>query len=120
MNKKKDSYIEKAIAWAEKKSTIRLRVAADGYEDPKVFTNTSTNKQIQPDLSFVTHGGSKHFSEIALKEEDPKELITRWKLLGLIAQMKRGKLHLLAPRGHKSFTERVVDRHNINATVHTL
>ena len=120
MNKNKRTYLEKAIAWVEKKSTTRLRIATKGYEDPKIFTNTSTKEQIQPDLSFVTHAGSKHFSEIALKKDDPKELITRWKLLGLIAQMKSGKLHLLAPRGHKSFAQRIVNRHNINASVHSI
>ncbi|MHA7058188.1 hypothetical protein ACWGOQ_0013280 [Aquimarina sp. M1] len=116
----KETYLEKALAWAEKRATISLKAVPDGYEDPKVFRSTKTDLKIQPDMSFVTHGGSKHFSDIALKNEDDKTLVVRWKLLGFMAQMKRGKLHLLAPRGHKSFTEKLVARHNINAVIHSI
>lgn len=117
---KKDKYIDKAVAWAEKKATISLKAVTDGYENPKIFTNQKTKEEIQADLSFVTHGGAKHFSEVALKNDNEKKTVSKWKVLSYVAAMKKGKLHLLAPNGHKSFTQKLVNQHNINAVVHSL
>ncbi|MBQ4820529.1 hypothetical protein [Aquimarina sp. MMG016] len=49
-----------------------------------------------------------------------KKLVIKWKVLSFMAGMKRGKLHLLAPKGHKAFTQRLVKQHNINAMVHSI
>ena len=117
---KKISYMEKAIAWTQKKQTATIRSTQEGFEDPKVFTNTKTQEEIQAHISYTTDAGAKHFTEVALKRENKEELITRWKLLSLMASLKKGKLHLLTPRGHKSFTERLVENHNINAVIHSL
>ncbi|MBP2832597.1 hypothetical protein J8281_10415 [Aquimarina sp. U1-2] len=116
----KEKYLDKAIAWAEKKATTSVRSVHRDYEDTKVFTSKATKEAIQADLSFTTHGGSKHFTEVALKEENPKGLVVKWKVLSFVASMKKGKLHLLAPKGHKAFTERLVHRHRINAIVHAI
>ncbi len=116
----KDKYLEKAIIWAQKKSIVSLRATHQGYKDPKVFTSKATKETIQADLSFTTHGGAKHYTSVALKEEDPKKLVVKWKVLSFMASMKRGKLHLLAPKGHKTFTQKLIDLHNINAIIHPI
>ncbi len=117
---KKDKYLKKAVAWAEKKATISLKAIPEGYENPKIFTSKTNQEEIQADLSFVTHGGAKHYSSVALKNDNPKKLVAKWKVLSFLASMKRGKLHLLAPTGHKAFTQKLVDRHHINAVIHSL
>jgi hypothetical protein len=116
----KEKYMEKAIIWVNKKSIISLKAIAEGYEEPKVFVSKSTKEEIQPDLSFITHGGAKHYSIVALKEDNEKKLVVKWKVLSFLVSMKRGKLHLLAPRGHRSFTQKMVNLHQINAVVHAL
>lgn len=116
----KDEYIEKAVVWAEKKTTISLKSVSEGYENPKIFTSRTTQEEIQADLSFVTHGGVKHYSVVALKNENPKKTVAKWKVLSFLASMKKGKLHLLAPNGHKAFTEKLVSNHDINAVIHAL
>ncbi len=118
MNKEK--YLKKAITWANKKSIVTLRATSEGYENPKTFIGKTTKEEIQPDLSFTTHGGAKHYSEVALKDDNEKKLVAKWKVLSFLAGMKRGKLHLLAPRGHKAFTQKIVNLHQINAVVHAL
>ncbi len=116
----KEKYLEKAIVWAEKKSTVSLRAIKEGYENPKVYKSKVTEEIVQADLSFTTHGGAKHYTEVALKKDDPKNLVVKWKVLSFMASMKKGKLHLLAPKGHKAFTEKLVKQHNINAVVHPI
>jgi hypothetical protein len=118
MNKK--DYLSKAMKWVEKKSTKSLKSKLEGYEDPKVYRSKATKETIQADFSFTTHLGAKHYTDIALKNENPRKLVSKWKVLSLMASIKKGKLHLLAPRGHKAFAERMVNRHNINAIVHSI
>ena len=60
--------------------------------------------------------GAKSYIEIALKTDDKKAMISKWKLLGTLAARKGGKLYLLAARGHKSFAEKIVQNHNLTNT----
>ena len=116
----KQSYFDKAIEWVSKKSTNSFKARAKGYDAPKVFKNKTTGEEIQADFSFQTEGGTKSYTEIALKSDSPQKLVTRWKLLSLMASMKHGKLFLLAPKGHKMFTLNLVNKYNINATIYSL
>lgn len=117
---KKEEYLKKAIAWVNKKSVISLKAIAEGYENPKIFVSKSTKQEVQADLSFTTYGGVKHYTEVALKDENEKQLVAKWKVLSFLASMKQGKLHLLAPRGHRNFTEKLVNLHQIDAVIHPL
>jgi hypothetical protein len=116
----KKNYLKKALKWVSSKSTYKIRSKVEGFEDTKIFTSQSTSETIQPDISYLTTRGNKHFTEIALKSDQPQKLITRWKLLSTLASMKNGTLHLLAPRGHKMFTKRLIDKYNIRAKVYSL
>jgi hypothetical protein len=116
----KSNFMEKAINWSKKKSIEQIRANHDGFEQTNPFKNKDTEEEIYPDISFVTSSGAKHYTEVALKQDAYEKLVTRWKLLGTIASYKRGKLHLLAPKGHKMFTQRLVDQYKINAMVYSL
>ncbi len=116
----KKIYFNKAVDWVSKKASNSFKAQIEGYESTRVFTNKSTGEEIQADFSFETQGGAKSYTDIALKSNSPQKLVTRWKLLSLMASMKRGKLFLLAPKGHKMFTQKLVDNYNINATIYSL
>lgn len=116
----KEKYLDKVITWVEKRKISSLKTALEGgYEDPKIFTNQATQEQVQPDVSF-TIDNATHYSEIALKCEDTRRLVTRWKLLSIMANVKKGQLHLFAPKGHKIFTKKLVEDNNIDALIHSL
>ncbi|MDX1683660.1 MAG: hypothetical protein R3275_00405 [Saprospiraceae bacterium] len=117
---KKDKYIDKAIEWAKSRIAQTIRVNSEGYDEPKSFVNQTKDKVVMPDLTYTTRGGSKHYSEIALKTDKAQDLVTKWKFLSQLAQMKSGKLHLLAPKGHLMFTRNLVKKYNIEAQVHSL
>lgn len=120
MKSSKSNYLDKALDWVTKKASVKFKAKMEGYEPTRVFTNQETGDVVQADFSFVTHGGSKSYTDIAIKSDTPQKLVSRWKLLSLMASMKRGKLFLLAPKGHKMFTERLINKYNINAEVRSI
>lgn len=116
----KSKLFPNAIEWLNKKSTETVNANFEGYEPPKAFTNSSTQEEVIPDISYVNKMGHKHFVEIALKTDNERKRATRWKLLSLMASMKKGKLHLLAPKGHKMFVQKVVKKNDIQAEIYSL
>ncbi len=113
----KEKFFEKAINWAQIRAGENLRAQHEGFDAPVTFSSQSTEKEITPDISYTGKRGGKHYVEIAVKDDNTSRLVTRWKLLSTMADMKNGRLHLLAPRGHKMFTTRLVDLHNLDANV---
>ena len=70
-----------------------------------------------PDATGVKMGAKSYF-EIALKTDNKKAMVSKWKLFGTLAARKGGKLYVLAARGHKRLAERIVQKHNLtNAQV---
>ncbi|MFK8004774.1 MAG: hypothetical protein AB8H03_00320 [Saprospiraceae bacterium] len=113
----KDKLYSKAVQWAEKKGFKKIRAKIDDYENPQSFYKPSTDKTVIPDATGVKMGTKSYF-EIALKTDNKKAMVSKWKLFGTLAARKGGKLYLLAARGHKSFAERIVQKHNLtNAQV---
>jgi hypothetical protein len=116
----KETYFDSALKWVRRKAHLSIKANFDGYDSPKAFTNSRTKNKVCPDISFVGPRGSKNFTEIALKQDDHQRLVSRWKLLSTLASIKNGTLYILAPRGHRSFAERLVDSYSIKAKVYSL
>ena len=118
----KETHLEKAMQWVSKRNTlsIKSRFSNDDYDATQVFVSKNSDKTIQPDISFVSSEGTRSYLEIAIKTEDAESLVTRWKLLSTMASIKRGKLYILTPRGHKVFTQKLVEQHNIKASIYSI
>ncbi|MEM7106182.1 MAG: hypothetical protein AAF502_23835 [Bacteroidota bacterium] len=112
----KSLIIEKAIQWAKGKGFSEIKANHEDYETPSHFTRTGDDLPYIPDITGIKMG-SKNYVEIATKTDETERLVSKWKLLATMAGMKGGKLFLLAPKGHKSFTEGLVDRYSLNAEV---
>lgn len=115
----KKNYIEKAVAWIERKGYLEIKANIEGMEPPKSFTQRSKNELVNPDLTAKSLG-RKFYFEIAMKTNDTKDLVTKWKLLSQLAAMKDGKLYLFVPHGHRSFAEKLVQKHKISAIIEPL
>ncbi len=118
----KETHLEKAMEWVSKRKTlsVRSRFGEGELEPTQFFHSKSTETKIQPDISFVSPNGAKSYTEIALKTEDARDKVTRWKLLSLLATSRKGKLFLLTPKGHKMFTQKLVEDHKIVATIYSI
>ena len=112
----KEMYFERALNWAKSKGLYGIKANTEGYETPAQFTKAEEDSPYIPDITGKTTGG-KYYIEIAVKPDDIRRRVSKWKLLNTLANMNGGKLFLLAPKGHKSFTEDVVKSHNLNAKV---
>ncbi|HLU94942.1 MAG TPA: hypothetical protein VKZ54_12485 [Membranihabitans sp.] len=115
----KHDYIEQAIEIAKLKGFKDFRAKLEDFETPKSFTNVSSEKEVLPDFT-ARRGGKKHYFDIALKTDNIQPLITKWKLLSQLAELKNSHLILFAPRGHKAFAERLTKLYKVRAQVEAL
>lgn len=111
-----DAQLDKALAWAGKKGFKEIKSVHEEYEKPFSYTNKESDTVFTPHIT-ANKDGRRTYIEVATKGEDVIEIISKWRLLSTMAEMKGGKLYLLAPRGHKSFTDGIIDSHPINAVV---
>ncbi|WP_236975163.1 hypothetical protein [Membranihabitans maritimus] len=112
----KRDYIEKAVEYAKGKGFKEFKAKIDEYDDPKAFTKVSSDNEVLPDFT-AKRRGKKHYFDIAMKTDNVQALVTKWKLLNQLAEIKNSKLILFAPRGHKAFTERLTKQYKIDADV---
>jgi hypothetical protein len=110
----KQQYIERAIGWVKKRGFRDLKANHDDYDDPTQFTRPDEDQPYVPDITAKKVGNKSYF-EVAIKSDDVHRKVSKWKLLSTLASMKGGKLFLLAPRGHKAFVQRVLDKYSVNA-----
>lgn len=115
----KTDYIEKAIQIAKTKGFKDFKASLDDFEDPKSFTSVSSDSEVLPDFT-AKRRGKKHYFDVALKTDNIQPLITKWKLLSQLAELKNSKLILFAPRGHKAFAERLTKQYKVPAQVEAL
>ncbi len=107
---------DKAITWAQRQGLTNIKANHGDFEMPSQFKRPGEDQPVIPDITgFRT--GNKNYIEIAEKTDEVQRIVSRWKLLGTMAAMKGGKLYLLAPRGHKAFTEDLVTRYNLSAKI---
>lgn len=111
----KSEHFEDALEWAKSLSLSNFKANTEGYESPKTFNQPHEGLAFTPDMTGQRRT-NKFYLEIALKTENSRELVSKWKLLSTLASMKGGKLYLLAPRGHKSFVANILDNHQLPNT----
>lgn len=108
-------YFEKALEFVKSKGYNNIKSSHDDFDDPTTFSG-GDEKSLTPDITAMK-GNAKSYFQIALKNDDETSTVSKWKLFATLAEMKNGKLYLLAPRGHKSFTDNLVSSYGLNATV---
>ncbi len=121
MSEKDAKLYEKAVEWVKRKGYSKVKANLDDFEKPTSFKQPGgdDDDMITPDITAVMRGNKCYF-EIALKSDDKREVVTKWKLLDRLASMKEGKFYLFTPHGHRAFADRLVKKHDINAVLVSL
>ncbi|GAA5221997.1 hypothetical protein [Membranihabitans marinus] len=109
-------YIAQAVELAKGKGFKDFRSSLPDYENPQSFLEKQKDKEVLPDFT-AKRSGKKHYFDIAMKTDSIQPLVTKWKLLNHLADVKNSKLILFAPRGHKAFAERLIKQYKINADI---
>jgi len=115
----RESYIRKAVDWIKKKGYMDIKADLEDMETPKSFVKKSNDSNVLPDLTAKSLGRTFYF-EVALKTNDVRSVVTKWKFLSQLAAMKDGKLIIFAPHGHRSFAEKTVESYKISAKIISL
>lgn len=108
----KKDYFQAAIDWAKGLRLNNIKANYDGYDAPQTFNRADEDISFVPDITGRKRT-SKFYVEIAMKADNTRKMVSKWKLLSTLASMKGGKLYLLAPRGHKAFVERLMDKYQL-------
>ncbi len=95
-----------------------IRANLEDYESPSKLMRRQGDEEefFIPDATGVINGRKSYF-ELALKTDKVRQVVTKWKLLANMAAFKRGKLFLIAPRGHYAFASRLLNKYAIQAEI---
>ena len=122
MSEKDSKLYEKAIEWVKRKGYSTVKANIDDFEKPSSFMAPGEEEEesaLTPDITALMRGNKCYF-EIALKTDDKRQMVTKWKLLDRMASLKEGKFYLFTPHGHRAFASRLVKKHDINAVLVSL
>lgn len=108
--------LEKAVEQVQRRGFKDIRVKLDGFEEPKSFSQKKEDNTYIPDIT-ATNSKGKFYFEIAQKTNDTTSMVSKWKLLSTIAEMKNGDLNILVPYGQNKFTNELVEQYNIKANL---
>jgi hypothetical protein len=92
-----------------------IKANVEDFETPSRLQRNEDEIFI-PDITGVK-AGKKSYFEIAVKTEDVRDVVTKWKLLSSLARMRNGDLYLISPKGHFTFTQKLVRDNDIPATI---
>ena len=113
----KQDYIPAVIAWAEAHGFDEIRANTpddDAFETPVSYERQQDDDEFVPDVTGKSVRGKSYF-EVMLKTNKTRRLISKLKLLSVLASRRDGKLYLMAPRGHYQFAKDIMDDNQITA-----
>lgn len=109
--------LRRAVKHISSRGFNSIKAELEGYEHPTHYV-AQNNKKVNycPDITAINERG-KYYFEIAKKTESIRELVSKWKLLETMAQLKNGQLNILVPYGQNRFAQELLAEHNINANL---
>ena len=111
---KDEALITKAIEQLEKYGFQDIKADIEGHETPSKLTRQQDDFEFTPDITATMHGRTYYF-EVAQKTDKSRRLVTKWKLLAYLAQMKQTGLKIFVPHGTMKFTRELVKLYEIDA-----
>lgn len=96
-----------------------IKADVEGYESPSRLVRQSDDFEFTPDVT-ANRKGRKYYVELAIKTDATRQLVTKWKLLATLAEMKAGKFQIFVPHGNMKFTRELLSQNEITAEIHKL
>lgn len=108
--------IDRAVGYVENLGFENIRARYEGYEEPASLKMQGKDKSFTPDITAIKNGG-KYYFEIADRTENPTEVVGKWKLMSVLAEMKDGDFRIFVPYGSMKYTNEILEGKNIKAEV---
>ena len=108
--------LARAVHQIESRGFDKIRTDLDGYEAPTHYMAQEKKVSYSPDITATNNKGKFYF-EIARKTESTRELVSKWKLLETMAELKNGQFNILVPYGQNRFAQELITEHKINANL---
>lgn len=106
--------LQEAIKNVKKGGYEEIKASIDPYQSPKAIVSQSSDLAFVPDLTAQKKGAKAYF-EISKRGDDPEQVGSKWRLLSMMANMKKGVFKIFVPYGSMPFTQRVINQYNIKA-----
>lgn len=112
----KQEILPNVVKWAKTQGYDNIKANLEGFIKPKTYKREADKDNFTPDATGLNFSEKSYF-EIIFKTDTPLRLITKLKLLSQLAAINAGTLYVIAPKGHVSFAQKLVNINNITATV---
>ncbi len=113
----KQDHIATVIAWAESQGYDEIKANLpddDDFDAPISYERQADDEAFIPDVTGKSLTGKSYF-EVVAKTDETRRLISKLKLMSVLAGRRGGKLYLMAPRGSYQFAKDLMDDNQINA-----
>ena len=107
----------KTIKYLEKAGHLNIEAMLEGYPTPKSYTMKGSGLEITPDIVTETVSGKISYFEVGLKSEQKSLLISKWKFLTALAEIKNRRFQIVTHKGHYSFTDSMVAELKLDSKV---
>ena len=111
--------LETVVRSLELKGYESIKADLPDLESPTSLKSVDKTVEYVPDVSAKKYEATSFF-EISQKTPEVQRLVTKWKLLATVANIKRGKLTIYMPKGTMKFTRELVEQYQIPAILEKL
>lgn len=111
----KQAHIRKTMAWARAHGfdDIKANIPEDETCVPPIaYGRKDGEEAFVPDVTGESVHGMSYF-EVVMKTDPMNHLISKLKLISVLAARRGGKLYLMAPKGHFQFARDVAQENQI-------
>ncbi|MDF7821439.1 hypothetical protein P1X15_27710 [Runella sp. MFBS21] len=112
----KDSYIPKVVEWVKRKGYEQIKANLEGFEVPIAYERQNDDERFIPDVTAKLLYEKSYF-EVVLKTDNPDRVVSKLRLLSMLASQKGGRLFMMAPSGHLNFVKELALKHSISGEV---
>lgn len=118
----KQAYIPQVINWAKAQGFEDIKANLpenDDFESPISYGRQQDDEEFIPDVTGK-HFHEKSYFEVILKTNRTSRLISKLKLMSVLATRNEGRLYLMAPKGHLQFAKGIARESQVVAQVVSL
>ena len=113
----KQDYIPTVVSWAEAHGFEEIKANLpddEDFETPISYERQADEEAFIPDVTGKVFSEKSYF-EVILKTDKTRRLVSKLKLISVLAGRRGGKLYMMAPRGHYQFAKSLISENHIGA-----